>query len=355
MKRTYPYLILVIAMLLLHGCKKDPATAEQTQAGQVAANVEVETAKVLRGPVRQLIEVTGTLTALPNHDVKVSSLVPGRVIRLFVVEGDTVSAGKQIAQLDGSTFLEQVREAKANLENARLNEERTQKLYERGIAAAKEKEDAHKEYLVALSAYNTASLQLSRCKINSPLSGQVIKRFVNVGEDVDGTASQPIMEVANFDEVELSANLQPTFLASVKAEEPVEVKTDAFRDVVFPGTVLAVLAAVDVATNSATVRIRIPNSNHQLRGGMFATADIVATVRNESLYVPASAIVTSEAGPRIFVVGPDSKVQERPVQTGYRDGAKVEILSGAREGEVVVTTGNYGLEDQMRVTVVKQG
>jgi membrane fusion protein (multidrug efflux system) len=85
---------------------------------------------------------------------------------------------------------------------------------------------------------------------------------------------------------------------------------------------------------------------------MFATASIITAVRKDAIHVPVSAVNFSENKPKVFVVGADSLVQERPVQTNWRDGDQIEILNGVKKGEVVVTTGSYGLGDKMKVTVM---
>src|SRR5262249_32011617 len=158
----------------------------------------------------------------------VSPLVAGRVAEIQVVEGDPVSKGALLARLDASTLRDQYRQAKATLDNASANRDREKRLFEHGIAARKEWEDAEKDFTVAQAALDTAAVQVARTEIRSPISGVVVKRFVNVGEQVDGTAAQPVVQVANYDPVELMANLQAGFLASVKEGQEADVKTDAF-------------------------------------------------------------------------------------------------------------------------------
>jgi membrane fusion protein, multidrug efflux system len=338
-------------LVLLTGCRKGEEKDEDVPENQV--NVQVETATVKTGDIRHLVEASGSLTALPNQDVKVSALVAGRVSAVDNLEGDPVSKGSLIARLDASTYDDQLRQAKATLENARSNQQREQTLFERGISARKEWEDAQRDFVVAQAAYNTALAQVSRTQVRSPISGVIVKRFVNVGEQVDGTASQPIFEVGNFDPIELIANVQATLLPYLKEGESADVKTDAFGQTIFNGQIVSILPAVDPANNMAAIRIRIANNDHRLRGGMFATASIIAEVHSNAVYVPAAAISPNDNIPTIFIVKPDSTVEQRRVQVGWRDGDRVEVLSNARAGETVVTTGSYGLADKMRVTVKK--
>src|SRR5262249_3596410 len=147
-----------------------------------------------------------------------------------VAEGDQVSVGQVIARLDRRPLEETRRQAaaavdqaKAQVENARLNLQRDQQMFERGIAAGNEVEDAKTASATAQSALETGTaalatgnLQLDRAQVRSPISGQVVKRMVSGGEQVDGTAAQPIAEVANLDKVELAANVPAESLARIK-------------------------------------------------------------------------------------------------------------------------------------------
>ena len=168
--------------------------------------------------------------AMPNQDVKIAALVAGRVVAMNVAEGDYVKAGQVVADIDLRPLDDQKRQAaaalaqaKAELENAKLNLNRTERLFERGIAAGKEVEDARTQLATAeaaveqaTAALDTADRQVSRTHVASPIAGQVVKRLVNVGEQVDGTAAQPIVEVANLNQVEIAADIPAEHLGRVR-------------------------------------------------------------------------------------------------------------------------------------------
>src|SRR4030095_8154239 len=112
--------------------------------------------------------VPGSRTAVPNEDVKVSALVAGRVNSVTVAEGDSVKQGQAIAELDRQPLVDQrrqaaaaVEQAKAQLENARLNLQRNQQMFDRGIAAGKEVEDARAQLASGQSALEQANAALS--------------------------------------------------------------------------------------------------------------------------------------------------------------------------------------------------
>jgi RND family efflux transporter MFP subunit len=299
---------------------------------------------------------------VPNEDVKVSALVPGRVLKVNVAEGDSVKQGQVIAELDRQPLLDQRRQAaaavdtaKAALENARLNLQRNQQLFERGIAAGKEVEDAKKDMAStqaaldqANAALNTADRQVERAEVRSPINGQIVKRTVSGGEQVDGTAAQPIVEIANLDHVELGANVPSEHLAEIRPGQTVQVSSDAYAGRSFAGTVLTIAPAVDPTTNAALVRIRITNSERLLKVGMFAEAHVQLAEHANAVVVPPSAIVRDQEGAVVYVLAGDI-AQRTPVKTGLEKPDAVEILSGVKEGQTVLTSSVYGLGEKAKV------
>lgn len=338
------------------------ATEEEPEPAEVPT-IAAETAPVTRKTIVDELVVRGPITAVPNEDVKVSALVPGRVNAVTVAEGDSVREGQVIAQLERQPLEDQRRQAtaavdqaKAQVENGRLALQRNQQLFERGIAAGKEVEDAKKDLSTAQAALDTANAALStavrnveRAAVRSPITGQVVKRMVSVGEQVDGTAAQPIAEIANLDRVELAANVPADYLSRMKVGLAATVKSDAYADRTFPGTILAIAPAVDTATNAALVRIRAANPGHALKVGMFAEAHVAVAEHANALVVPPSAIVRDQEGAAAYVLTGDT-AQRTAVKVGLEQPDAVEILEGLTEGQTVLTSNVYGLGEKAKVT-----
>ena len=340
------------------GTKVDEAEPEPAEVPTITAEV-VEVAR--RTLVDELI-VRGTITAIPNEDVKVSALVAGRVDSVPVAEGDTVEKGQVVAEIDPRPLDAQrrqaaasVEQARAQVENARLNLQRNEQLFARGIAAGKEVEDARTQMVSATAlleqaaaGLNTASLQLERAVVRAPIAGQVVKRMVSVGEQVDGTAAQPIVEIANIDRVELAANVPAEHLSRVKVGQRAVVSTDAYADKTFAGSVLAISPAVDAATNAALVRIRAGNDGRLLKVGMFAEARLRIEEHANALVVPPAAVVKSEDGAAVYVVSGDTAARTS-VKIGLEQPEAVEILEGVTEGQTVLTSSVYGLGEKAKL------
>jgi RND family efflux transporter MFP subunit len=362
--RTIPGLTAAACSLLIvafaAGCGKAPA--EEGGAADVPTIV-AEVGQVARQDLVERLVVRGTIAALPNEDVRISALVPGRVMMLKVAEGDTVSAGQVVAEIDPRPLDDQKRQAaaavaqaKAAFQNAKLNLERTDRLFKRGVAAGKEVEDAQAQQAAAeagvessLAALDTADRQLSRAKVTSPISGSVVKRLVSVGEQVDGTAAQPLLEVANIEVLEMAANVPSEHLGVVRPGQAVEITSDAYKDQVFPGAVVAVAPAVDPATNTALTRIRVTNTGRLLKVGMYAQARVATGAHKGALTVPPSAIARNEEGEAAVYVVNNGMAQRVAVKIGLETGEAVEIVSGVAEGQSILTSGVHGLGEKAKL------
>ena len=357
---------VMLAWVLAPACSKSPdAGGEESPDHPEEAVPEVTLTRVERADISAKLAVTGTLAALPNQDVKVSSLVPGRIARMMVAEGDRVKAGRVMAKVDDRPFLDLIQQAegavaqaKANLENARLNLRRNEGLFERGIAARKDLEGSRTEVAVdeaalrqAEAALALARLQLARTEVLSPLDGIVVKRLVSVGEQVDGTAAQPVFEVASLGEVELFGNVPASYLPKIHEGTALTASADAFPDKNFPARVVAISPAVDSATNVGVVRIRIANGAGLLRLGMFLTAQLPIETHLKALVVPPPAVYRDEQNqPQVYRVNGDS-AEAVAVKLGLESPTQVELLSGVKEGDTVILTGGYGLAARAKIKV----
>jgi len=344
--------------------KARPESAEDS-GNAAAAVTEVTVTRVERADIATTLSVSGTVAALPNQDVRVSSLVPGRVARMMVAEGDHVRAGQDLAKIDDRPYQDQARQveaaveqARANLENARLNRDRNENLVQRGIAARKDLEDARTQLRVdeaglrqAEAALALARLQLTRTEVGSPLDGMVVKRLVSVGEQVDGTAAQPLFEVANVAEVELFGNVPAVYLQKIHVGQTVRIATDALPGKEFSARVVAISPAVDPTTNVGLVRIRIANGAGLLRLGMYLTAPLPLETHSMALVVPPQAVYRDQEGRSLVYRVQGQSAEAVPVKVGIETRERTELLGGVQAGDTVILTNGYGLGEHARIRV----
>ena len=361
--RRHCLAVAVASALFFAGCGKHGDSEDEAKKGEPVPDVTV--AKVERAVIADNLIINGNLAALPNRDAKVAALVPGRISRVLVVEGDHVTAGEAIAELDSTLLREQERQsaaavtqAKATVDNATVAAQREETLLGRGVSSRKEVEDARTQLAVAQAtlqqqeaALATARAQVSRSVVRAPFEGTVVKRFAAAGEQVDGTAAQPILEIAQIDTLELLGTVPAARLGEIRTGEAFSLQTNAVPDARFTAKIVNVLPAVDPATNNGTVRIRVDNSKHQLKLGQYLSIDLPLKSSGPRLVVPKQAIYPDEAGePHVYKVTGDQSEQV-PVQLGIQTKDKAEIVSGVNEGDTVILSGGYGLPEKSKVHV----
>ena len=343
------------------GCSR---SAPEEKAAPV---VEVTITHVEHGPISDTLVVSGTVMATPNNDVKVGSLVLGRIATMKVAEGDHVRAGEVLAQVDPRPFQDQltqaeqsVAQAKATLENASASRTRSEDLVTRGIAARKDFEDARAQEAVAKAnlrqaeaAVSLAQMQVSRAALRSPFDGIVVKRFSSVGEQVDGTAGQPVVEVARLGEVELVVNVPAAYLPKLRAGQALQLTSDAFPDKKFPGHIVAIPASVDAGSGAGAVRIRIANAKGLLRLGMFLKAEVPFSTHKDAMLIPVAALYRDEEGKTVVYRVDGTTAAVADVKTGVTTQEQVEILEGVKPGDAIVLTGGYGLGEKAQIKVVE--
>ena len=349
----------VAALAAAVGCSSAPTEDKN------AAVAEVTLTKVERGSISDTLVVSGTVMATPNNDVKVGSLVVGRIAEMKVAEGDHVRAGEVLAQVDARPYEDQltqaeqgVAQARATLENATASRTRNEDLVTRGIAARKDFEDARAQEAVAKAnlrqaeaSVSLAQRQVSRAALKSPFDGVVVKRFASVGEQVDGNAGQPVVEVARLAEVELVVNVPAAYLPKLRAGQPLQLTSDAFPDKKFSGRIVAIPIAVDPGSGAGSVRIRIPNGNGQLRLGMFLKAEVPFSTHKDALLIPVAALYRDEDGKTVAYRVDGETATVADVKTGIANQEQVEILDGLKEGDTIVLTGGYGLGEKAQIKV----
>jgi HlyD family secretion protein len=314
---------------------------------------------------------------------------------------------QEVAQAEAA-----VSQAEATLNNARSTRDRMNTLFQHGVAAKKDAQDADTQFLIAqgqlksareslsllragarpqeiadaqvqvrqarnalqlaqASRVNTqakeeamrslrdqargaeaalaaARADLSLATVRSPISGVVIQRLVTPGASVDLTV--PLMTLADLSEVEFQAQVQPQDFSRVRAGQRATLTVPAFPNRSGAGTVFQVAQTADPKTNTVPTRIRFANPGGWFKNQMYGTARIHA-VQRRSIVVPSSAALTDEDGSYVLIVNAKGNAKRKSVKTGLVEGGKTEIVSGLSEGEKVITSGNYGMEDGTKVTI----
>jgi RND family efflux transporter MFP subunit len=385
--------LCVSAALAAAGCGGTGAGAEPAPAD--AAAVHVSTIAAVEQPIKRFIRVSGTLTA--QEDAQVAAEVAGRVVATPVERGSRVNANTELIRIAAAEGEAQAAEAQANaaqiearlgiagneafaiervpevanaratLQLARTEFERARQLHTQQLLSQSEfdqkkaqTESAERQYdvarngaaqqyqalLAARARVTVAQKALADTTVRSPFAGVVGERFVSIGDYV--TRGTKVASVMRVDPLRVELTVPEQYVSAVATGRPVTFEVDAYPGETFTGQVRYVSPSVAADTRALMIEAVVPNPASRLKPGFFATAQIEQATTAPGVMVPAAAVRTVSGTARVFVINGD-RVEERIVTAGQAVGDLVEITSGLKAGEKVVSTGVERLVDGVRV------
>ena len=330
-------LSLAALALLAFACKSEDKAGTAQQA-----KVQVKIAKVTSEDIPQ----TETYTATVESDVKnnIAPNTPYRIEKIYVDVGDNVRKGQVLVQLDASNL----QQLKLQLENQKIEFNRTSQLYQVGGASKTEYDNAK----LQLDVLSTQLRQLMQnTQLVAPISGVVTARNYDSGDMYSSV--NPILTIEQTNPVKVMVNISEIYYKQVFKGMPVDIQLDAYGDETFYGKVTIVYPTIDQATHTFPVEVTISNPEQKVRPGMFARATVNFGDKNHVL-VPDEALVKQiGAGDRYVYVYKGGKVSYNKVELGKHIGTKYEILSGVNPGDEVVIAGQSRLANGKEVEVVK--
>jgi cobalt-zinc-cadmium efflux system membrane fusion protein len=307
-----------------------------------------------------VITVLGELRVNEERYAEVSTPVPARVARVLAAEGDVVTVGQPLVELESVD----VGKARAELASIRARTtllrstvERKRALVAEQLAAVRERESAEAELEQAeaelrgaeqlLSALGSGQGQGSRFTLRAPLSGTVLERHVLPGRRVDDHA--PLFVLSDVSSLWLVVHAFERDALRVKQSSSARVSFAALPERTVEGRVARVGTRVDPISRTVDVRIDVANAEGLLRPGMSATARIaLGDATSRLIAVPTQAVQRVDRGWAVFVPEKEQGGFEvRPVGRGRDLDGEVEILSGLSAGETVVIDGAFLLKAQL--------
>lgn len=328
-------------------------TPEEVETQSV---VPVTTTPVVVGTIRGVIHATGVVTPAPGADLVVIAPEPARILEMPKAEGDRVRRGDLLVRFeipgiaaDVAAKATAVARARAQVKNAKAAETRAHDLFDRGVAARKEVEDADREIADAeaelegaLAAQAAEEVIARRTVVYATFDGIVARRLHNPGDQVEASASDSLLRVIDPQRLEVSALVPVSDVQRLKVGASARV-VGASVDQPAGMKVISRPGVVDAGTGATPVRLAFIDAT-SYSAGLPVQVAIEAELHANVLVVPVRAIVREGADTAVFVVVED-KAQRRPVVIGLADGEQVEVLSGVKAGEAVIVEGHAGLPD----------
>lgn len=346
--------IAALAVWLLSGGKKEE-------------KITFDTAAVAPANIMNSITATGTIE--PVTSVTVGTQVSGIVSKLFVDYNSVVKKGQVIAELDKTNLMSQLNTAKTQLATAQsqlnyqtANYKRYKTLFEKGLVAADDFDNAKLSYTQAKEQVVSAKEEVQRAQTNlgyatitSPIDGVVLSKSVEEGQTVAASFSTPeLFTIAqDLTNMQVVADVDEADIGDVKEGERVTFTVDAYPDDTFEGEVKQVRQEATTTNNVMTYEVVIsaPNADLKLKPGLTANVTIYTAERKGVLSVPSKAlrftpqketvgkmkiVDVANAKNKVWTIEGNSIVAHK-VNIGMTDGTNTQIVGGIAEGTKVVT------------------
>lgn len=398
------YLLWAPFLLLLASCSTAPepsasavSPAPSSQAVEPASDRVVELSRDALANIHMVIEAAeqrsvprtlrapGRITVNENRVWRVGALTEGMVVSMSANIDDQVAQGQVLARLhshavhDGRADYARAKSELATLETRlaflKAQAARTRRLLDLKAASEQQVQEAESEARNVEGLIQSARAEVERHRIHlaeflqvspevspdggsvagyhaadlipikAPGSGMVMERPVAPGAVVQ--AGQAVCVISDLSSVWMLAEVQQQNLSGLREGLPVQVRSQAFPDEVFPGRITRIASELNTATRTVIVRIEIPNRGLRLRPEMYADAAIEVGGSDEGLFIKQGAVQELHGQSVVFVKQSDTAFALRAVELGAAVGDYRRVLSGLRDGDSVVVDGSFLLKSKL--------
>jgi len=363
----------ILALLVISALFFTLMSCERQKEGETNLNLQVnseelglipvEVTPAQRGNLENIIRSTGTLLA--NKEVLISAEVSAIIKKILVDTGDAVKIGQVIALLDEREIKlnhEQAKallaQAEASYQNAELELNRKRQLLEEEAIPQGMFDAIESQYQLAKAGVESARAQvnltkkrLEDCTIRSPINGFVKVKLAAEGEYYHTMKSGAIFILIQSNPIKLLFTIAEQYSKEVRPGLITKIRVATFPDKKFLGKVSRISPSTDPVSHTLSLESLFDNSQYLLKPGFFAEVELVLSTKQEALIIPASAVIREESKNYLYIndKGVAKKVE---VHLGYSGIDRVEITSGIKEGDLVITSGQETLVEGNKIRVI---
>lgn len=360
--------VLLAAVVLLRYFWPAKAHAAVSAAADAAVPVQMQQAQRQDLPI--WLDAIGNVQALNTVNVRVR--VDGELQKVLFNEGQMVTAGTQLAQIDPRVYQSQLAQAQAlvakdqaQLANLKVSLQRATNLAN-AKAGPIQDVDTYRAELAAQvatvqadqAALDNARLQLGFTQISAPLTGRTGQRLLDVGSIVHGAEATGLVTITQMNPISVAFAVSQDNLAEIleeNARQPLQVValTRDGKQQIASGTLSFIDSQVSAASGQIQLKAQFDNSNSQLWPGELVSARVLLSTRRDATVVPVTAVQQGQKGPYVYVVNAEQRAEPRQVDASAVVAGQQWIRQGLAPGETVVVQGQSRIAPGTKVSPVK--
>jgi RND family efflux transporter MFP subunit len=335
------WMVMVAAAASLAACS-DEHGGNDEQVKTVKAHVAV----VQPTEVARHYIASGIVSS--DHRIAVSSRISGYVRSVSVKEGQRVSRGQTLVQIDPVDARQQLAQARADLADADADLKRFSELLKQNAVSRQQFDKAELRYKVARSKVAQAKNQLSYADITSPVDGIVVQKLLNAGDLAN--PGSPLLVVEDNTQLIVETDVSEQYISSLQVGDTVDLHIPAIHDT-RTGKIRQLVNAANPGTYQYHIKVSL-DAGADIRPGMFAEVGFRIGQR-QVLLVPEVALIHRAGLVGLYEVGQDGIARYRQVRLGERYGEQVEIAAGLEAGARIAWNGKGELATGVRVAAEK--
>ena len=352
---------ILCLLVVVAACRRQaPAEIEREET-----LVPVGVAAAERSGIRAVVQATGVVTPAEGAEFLVVAPEPARIAEIAKAAGDAVKSGDVLARFELPSATQEVARleadlaaAEALLENARVNQQRVADFVDRGLVARRDREIADRELADAQAAvervrgqHTRAVTAAGRAIVRAPFDGVVAARQHNPGDVVLSSTTDPVLRVVDPHRLDLVALVGEADISRVVPGATARVTGPATS---MPIGLKVLRRLADRATPDGSLPfLLVFDDAVQLAVDARVDVEIDAEERADAVLVPVEALIQN-GGDTAVMIAAGSRAERRVVTTGIRNEDRVEVTSGVRAGELVITRGHIGLPDGAAISVASR-
>lgn len=352
MKRKYiiGIIALVIVALIVFRLASNKSTLDKKEAPVQDSVVNIPVKVSLVKEELQEISLVKTGSLAPFKEASVLTTVGGTIQQLRFNLGDHVSEGQVLAVMDTRLMQLDLQKAETNAAKLKRDLQNYTELLQ-GQAATQEKvNEIRQNYLDAANQVSQVKKQISDALVKAPTSGTIARKTLEQG--VFANAGAEIATIVNLSQVKVQLNLTETEVYQASQGQQVKITTDVYPGQVFNGKITFISPQADETHNYKVEILADNNDKALLRSGTFVYADFSRKTKQNILLIPREALTESIKDASVYVVE-NNIVHQKPIKTRLEMNSLIQVISGLKAGEVVVTSGQINLKEGARVSVSK--
>jgi len=351
----------------------------------------VNVQKVKRADAKTSLVLPGNIQAVT--EAPILARASGYIKRRYADIGDRVKEGQVLAEIDAPELNQQIRQAKATVDQAnsaieqaeaalqqgrsnenlaRVTAQRWENLSKKGVVSRQENDTYQAQWAaqqanvnalekaVAAARNSAAAVEANVARLNdllayqtvrAPFAGVITLRNVDAGALVN-EGNTLLYRIAQTDRLRTYLNVPQADAGSVRVGQQAVLVVPDLPGHGFPGAVTRTANALDPATRTLLVEVQVPNPGALLMPGMYAQVDLSVLRKDPPLLIPGDTLVVRSDGPQVAVVAPDGRVHFARIQLGRDFGDRLEVLSGLEDGQQVVVNPSDAIREGAQVKPV---